>query len=66
MAEPYIKQLQNERRDLIAYARAVLAWKAALEFARITGRKGSAYQEVDRKEKEMDEAFHKIEPLVAD
>lgn len=66
MAEPYISKLQNERKDLLAYVRAVRAWQAALDFAHITGRKGSAYQEVDRKHKEMDEAFHKIEPLLAE
>jgi len=66
VAEPYIKKLQNERAALIVYAKMVQDWLRAVEFLKITGRKGSSLQEVHRTEKLMDDALKSIEPLLAE
>ena len=58
--ESYIERLQREREELVSYLKKVEAWKDALEHLKNTGRKGSAMQEVVRKEREMDDAVKSI------
>ena len=58
--ESYIERLQREREELVSYVKKVEAWKDALEHLKNTGRKGSAMQEVVRKEREMDDAVKSI------
>ena len=64
--EKYIERLQRERKELIDFALAVKAHDAALYHASVTGRKGTAYQEVDRVAKIREEMFHIIEPYLAE
>lgn len=58
--ESYIERLQRERQELVDYARQVQRWKGAIDHLNVTGRKGSARQEVVKQEKEEEEQFKKI------
>ena len=64
--EPYIKRLEREKEELIQFVRCFEDWKAALEFANTTGRKGDAFKVVDEKRYLLDEQRHIIEPLLAE
>ena len=64
--ESYIERLQNQKKRLIAFIKADIAWQEAMEFAGRTGRKGDAYRVADEKRAAKRVAFAIIEPLLAE
>ena len=59
--ESYIERLQRERGELIDHVIAFKEWRQAADVLNTTGRKGTALQELLKKEKTMEEAYSRIE-----
>lgn len=64
--ESYIERLQREKAWLLDAIRKTMGWHAAMLWAETTGRKGDAYKAADKCRVEMNEAIHKIEPILAE
>lgn len=65
-SESYIERLQREKKQLVAAVKAMNEWHAAMIWAQTTGRKGTAFQEADKRKEEMNAALHIIEPILAE